>query len=66
METSFGIGDSTVTLRAGNITDSRAEVLVSSDDTSLSMGGGVSQALRSAAGEALLQEARKATPTRPG
>src|SRR4051794_8348674 len=66
MQEEFGIGGSKITLHAGSITESRAEVLVSSDDTELSMGGGVSEALRTAAGESLLRDAKKIERARPG
>ena len=39
------VGNSRLTVRSGNITASRAEVIVSSDDDDLSMGGGVSRAI---------------------
>ena len=40
---------STLTLEFGNITDSTADVVVSSDDSYLTMGGGVSAAILRAA-----------------
>ena len=39
------VGGSRLTVRAGSITTSQAEVIVSSDDDDLSMGGGVSRAI---------------------
>jgi O-acetyl-ADP-ribose deacetylase (regulator of RNase III) len=66
MQTEFGIGASTITMHFGSITQSGAEVLVSSDDAALSMGGGVSEALRRAAGEVLYREAREVTPAQVG
>ena len=47
--------------RAGGL-----DALVSSDDTRLSMGGGVSGAIRIAGGEVIAQEARKLAPVRVG
>ena len=47
--------------RAGGL-----DALVSSDDTRLSMGGGVSAAIRTAGGELIAQEARKLAPVRVG
>jgi O-acetyl-ADP-ribose deacetylase (regulator of RNase III) len=47
--------------RAGGL-----DALVSSDDTRLSMGGGVSAAIRIAGGELIAQEARKLAPVRVG
>ena len=66
MEKEYTVGQSTITLHIGNIAESGAEVLVSSDDVHLSMGGGVSEALRLAAGDALYREARKVAPARLG
>ncbi len=54
----YTIGKSTVTLRIGDILDSKAEVLVSSDDDRLNMGGGVSRALHIAAGDAYKRDAQ--------
>ncbi len=48
----YTVGRSTVTVLYDDITKSKAEVLVSSDDTCLSMGGGVSEAIKKAAGRA--------------
>lgn len=39
------VGTSRLEVHAGSITESRAEILVSSDDDDLSMGGGVSRAI---------------------
>ncbi len=55
----YTIGNSTVTLRIGDILDSKAEVLVSSDDDRLNMGGGVSLALHGAAGDAYKRYAQE-------
>jgi O-acetyl-ADP-ribose deacetylase (regulator of RNase III) len=44
----------------------RVDALVSSDDTHLSMGGGVSRAIRLAAGEQIVEEARALTPLSVG
>lgn len=49
-----------------DITKLKADVLVSSDDNYLSMGGGVSYALSRAAGELLRKEARKLVPLKIG
>jgi O-acetyl-ADP-ribose deacetylase (regulator of RNase III) len=62
----FQIGDSTLTLTIGDITTSEAEVVVSSDDTYLSMSGGVSEAIRSAAGPSLWTDTRKHAPASVG
>lgn len=56
---SYEFGNSYLHLIFGDITTSDAEVLVSSDDYHLSMGGGVSAVLYRAAGEALLIDVAK-------
>lgn len=56
----YQIGSSSLEVRFGDITESRAEVLVSSDDYTLSMGGGVSRAIRNAGGTAIAIDAAKA------
>src|SRR4051812_9084282 len=55
----YVIGESRVHLRIGDILQSEAQVIVSSDDDELSMRGGVSKAILSAVGPALADEARK-------
>ncbi|MSQ43653.1 MAG: DUF4062 domain-containing protein [Chloroflexi bacterium] len=56
----FWIGRSHLIARIGSIVTSEAEVLVSSDDTTLRMGGGVSGAIRAEADEpALMAEIEK-------
>jgi O-acetyl-ADP-ribose deacetylase (regulator of RNase III) len=62
----YQVNRSTITLRLGDICASSADVLVSSDDFSLSMGGGVSMALREAAGAQIFQDAAKLIPARAG
>lgn len=61
---SYEIGASTLTLRIGDITTSSAEVIVSSDGSRLSMGGGVSQAILRAAGADYRKEAEKVAASR--
>jgi O-acetyl-ADP-ribose deacetylase (regulator of RNase III)/pimeloyl-ACP methyl ester carboxylesterase len=58
-ERSYKFGASTVTIRLGDITTSQAQVLVSSDDTRLSMRGGVSEALLKVGGPAIRNDADK-------
>src|SRR5262245_29790320 len=58
----YKVRNSTITLIFGDITTSRAQVLVSSDDYMLSMGGGVSQALCRAGGIRIAQDASKLVP----
>jgi len=62
----YRVKDSMITVVFGDITRSRADVLVSSDDALLSMGGGVSRAIRLAVGRPLEVEARKHVPARLG
>jgi len=62
----YEVGNSTITLRFGDLTTSKAEVLVSSDDYLLSMGGGVSAALRRAGGPRVAADASKMVPAKVG
>lgn len=62
MEREYKINNSTITIKIGSIIESKAEVIVSSDDYMLSMGGGVSATIRNAAGEDILIDARKKIP----
>src|SRR6185503_20247776 len=62
----YQVGKSTLTLEFGDITASKADVLVSSDDSQLTMGGGVSAAIRRAAGQGILLEVAKNIPARLG
>ncbi len=63
---SYSVGASTLTLTFGDLTTSNAEVLVSSDDNYLTMGGGVSAALLRAGGEGILLDASKKIPATLG
>ena len=65
-ERSYMLGPSRLSLRFGDLLTSPAEVLVSSDDYRLTMGGGVSAAIRAAAGSGLLVDAQKSIPRRLG
>jgi len=62
----YEVGQSKITLRFGDITTSKAQSLVSSDDYLLSMGGGVSAAIRQAGGTRVAADASKMVPTRAG
>jgi O-acetyl-ADP-ribose deacetylase (regulator of RNase III) len=62
----YRVGESTITLRFGDITQSSAEALVSSDDCMLSMGGGVSAGLRNAGGPIVAADASKMVPAKVG
>ena len=61
-KTSYRINQSMLTILYGNIAEAPATVLVSSDDTRLSMTEGVSKALRLAGGETLAEEAKSHAP----
>src|SRR5262245_61948629 len=65
-ERTYRFGRSKLTLIFGDLTKAQADVLVSSDDYMLTMGGGVSAALRRAAGEALIIDAIKKVPAQRG
>jgi O-acetyl-ADP-ribose deacetylase (regulator of RNase III) len=62
----YQVGASTLSLEFGDITASKADVLVSSDDSYLTMGGGVSAAIRRAAGQGILLEVAKQIPAKLG
>ena len=62
----FRLGDSTINIFVGNITDSRAHIVVSSDDNLLTMGGGVSRAIQMAAGLEIIRDAGKMVPRSMG
>jgi molecular chaperone DnaK len=62
----YQVGRSTITLVFGDLTRSEAEVLVSSDDFLLSMGGGVSASIGAAGGSRIGAEARKMVPAKVG
>ena len=61
-ERTYSLGASTLTVRFGDITTSQADVLVSSDDYHLSMGGGVSRAILDAGGRSIAVDASKWIP----
>lgn len=58
----YKFNNSTLTIQFGDITKSEAEVIVSSDDTEISMGGGVSQSIFYAGGEFVKEDAQKKLP----
>ena len=60
----YQVGKSRITLLFGDITRSEAEVIVSSDDFLLSMGGGVSASILRAGGRRIAVDASKLTPLR--
>jgi O-acetyl-ADP-ribose deacetylase (regulator of RNase III) len=63
---SYRFGDSTLTLEFGDILSSEAQVVVSSDNSSLTMGGGVSLAIRRAGGNAIALDVAKKIPVALG
>ncbi len=62
----YEVGRSKITILFGDITTSQAEALVSSDDFLLSMGGGVSAAIRRVGGVGVAIDASKMVPARAG
>jgi O-acetyl-ADP-ribose deacetylase (regulator of RNase III) len=62
----YRFGKSLLTLEFGDITTSKAQVLVSSDDYYLSMGGGVSLSIMKAGGHAIALDAAKKVPAAVG
>lgn len=58
----YQFNNSTVTVNFGSILQSEAEVIVSSDDCRLTMGGGISRQIELAAGSGFADEAHKHTP----
>src|SRR5271165_6710029 len=62
----YHVGKSTLSLQFGYITASNCDVVVSSDDYVLSMSGGVSRAIRIAAGEEIRIDCSKLIPAKLG
>lgn len=62
----YQFNNSTLTIVFGNITQSKAEVIVSSDDTGITMGGGVSRAILAAGGEIIRRDAQRKLPAQLG
>lgn len=62
----YNLGNTTFRVTYGDITRLIADALVSSDDSHLTMGGGVSYALLMSAGEIISTEARKHVPLKLG
>jgi O-acetyl-ADP-ribose deacetylase (regulator of RNase III) len=65
-DTDYSIGETTFAIAYADLTSVPADVLVSSDDNYLTMGGGVSAAVRRAAGPALVADGRKHIPANLG
>lgn len=66
MNRAYNINNSQLTIKFGNILDSCAEVIVSSDDYRLTMGGGISRTIRIAAGDEIKNDAKKKIPASLG
>lgn len=67
MERTYKYNNSEVTIRIGNILNSDAEVLVSSDDCFVTMGGGVSASIRRKEGTGAIEyDVRKKVPAEIG
>lgn len=62
----YRFDESQLTIEFGDITTSKAQVLVSSDDYYLTMGTGVSAAIRKAGGNAIVLDAAKKVPASLG
>ncbi len=58
----YTFNKSTLTVKFGNIIGTRAEVIVSSDNSYVTMGGGVSRAILCAGGEAIINDVQKMLP----
>lgn len=58
----YTFNNSTLTIKFGNIIESHSEVIVSSDDCYITMGGGVSRAILEAGGKVIIKNARKMVP----
>lgn len=54
--------NSTLTVKFDNILDTKAEVIVSSDDCYITLGGGVSRAILMAGGDIIIKDAQKMCP----
>ena len=58
----YRFNNSTLTIVFGDILASKAEVIVSSDDTGISMGGGISGYILKQGGESIRMDAQKKLP----
>ena len=62
----YHFNNSTLTIVFGDIMESKSEVIVSSDDTGISMGGGLSSCIVRAGGESIRVDAQKKLPAQLG
>lgn len=58
----YTFNNSTLTVKFGNILDTQTEVIVSSDDCYVTMGGGESRAILRAGGLSIIEDAQKMVP----
>ena len=65
-ERRYKINQSDLIIRFGNILQSKTDIIVSSDDSHLTMGGGVSGAILSLGGYQILNDAQKNIPAKLG
>ena len=65
-EKAYQFGKSRLIIKFGDITSAMTDVIVSSDDAYLSMGGGVSASILRAGGDAIARDARKNVPCQMG
>lgn len=66
MERVYTINNSILRVIFGDITTSKTDVIVSSDDAFLTMGGGVSKAIRMCASEVIYKDTEKHIPASLG
>lgn len=62
----YKFNNSTLTLIFGDIAESKSDVIVSSDDTEITMSGGVSARILSLGGESIQRDAQKKLPAQLG
>ena len=62
----YRFGKANLTVEFGDITTSKAEIIVSSDDNYITMGGGVSGSILRAGGQEILLDAAKKVPAQLG
>lgn len=65
-EKAYQFGKSRLIIKFGDLTSAVTDVIVSSDDAYLSMGGGVSASILRAGGDAIARDARKNVPCQMG
>lgn len=65
-EKAYQFGKSRLIIKFGDLTSAVTDVIVSSDDAYLSMGGGVSASILRAGGDVIARDARKNVPCQMG